>query len=176
MVKIEDREAIANLEAALYAAGRPLIMDELVRASGTGSKMRTATLLTELIRRTKKALHAIEIATLSDGSYVLQLKPQYAGTVRRFASKPLLPQATLRTLSYIAYMQPVSSRQMVETRGTGVYAHIRDLEHMDFIRGEKAGRLKVYTTTKKLAKYFGIQDNPDDIRSLLLGKMTRKAN
>ena len=168
-----DQEATANLEAALYSAGRPLSMEELVRASGTSSKARTQALLADLSRKTKRMLHAVEITRLPDGSYVWQLKSQYADIARRFASGPLLPRATLKTLSYIACMQPVGSKTLVETRGTGVYAHIRELLQMDFIEYQKAGRIKTYTTTERFGKYFGLQDNTKDIKHLLYAKMKK---
>jgi len=39
MVKIEnDDEATARIEAALYSAGRPLSIEDLIKASGTESR------------------------------------------------------------------------------------------------------------------------------------------
>ncbi len=166
-------EATAKVEAALYAAGRPLNLDELMRASGTSSKIRTADILDGIIRRTRRAFTALEVARLPDGTYVLQLKPEYAMTVRRFAARPLLPKATLKTLSYIAYMQPVSSKQLAETRGSGVYAHIKELARMEFITYQEAGRSKIYSTTEKFGRYFGTSGDANDIKRHLFARMRR---
>ena len=171
MAKVSDIEAIGRLEAALYAAGRPLTMTELVRASGTYSDMRTTRLLNGIVRKTRSAFHAIEVASLPDGSYVLQVKPEYAVSVRKFASRPLLSRATQKTLSYIAYMQPVSSKQLAEVRGSGVYAHLKELVRLDFIRYQDAGRFKIYTTTENFAKYFGIQGDAEDLKRRLFAHM-----
>lgn len=168
-----DAEATARVEAALYAAGRPLGIDELVRASGTSSKIKTVEMLDGIARRTRRAFTALEVAHLPDGSYVLQLKPEYAMTVRKFAARPLLPRATLKTLSYIAYMQPVSSKQLVETRGSGVYAHIKELSRMEFITHQDAGRHKIYTTTEKFGKYFGTPGDAEDIKKHLFAKLKK---
>ena len=92
-----------------YASGRPLKIEELVKASGTESRTKTYNILNNLMKKSKSAFKAIEIVTLPDGSYVFQLKPEYSATVKKYASKPVLPKATLKTLSYIAYMQPISS-------------------------------------------------------------------
>ena len=54
---------------------------------------------------------------------------------------PVLPNATLKTLSYIAYMQPISSKQLVETRGSGVYAHLKELRQLDYISHEMMSEL-----------------------------------
>ena len=175
MVKIEDEgEATARIEAALYSAGRPLKIEELIKASGTESRTKTLNLLNNIMKKAKTAFKAIEIVTLPDDSYVFQLKPEYSATIRRYASKPILPKATLKTLSYIAYMQPISSKQLIETRGTGVYSHLKELRQLDYIEHQNVGRLKIYTTTTKFQKYFGIQGDAESLKQRLF-KRVRKA-
>ena len=177
MVKIENmKEATARIEAALYSAGRPLRIEDIIRASGTESKIKTLELLNEIIKKTKNAFIALEIAILPDGSYVMQLKPEYSSTVKRYASKPVLPNATLKTLSYIAYAQPIASKQLVETRGSGVYAHLKELRQLDYITHQNVGRLKIYTTTEKFQKYFGIQGDVEDLKSRLFSKVRKTAS
>ncbi len=175
MVKIEDEdEATARIEAALYSAGRPLLIEELIKASGTESRTKTLNILNNIMKKAKSAFKAIEIAILPDGSYVFQLKPEYSSTIRRYASKPILQKATLKTLSYIAYMQPISSKQLVETRGTGVYSHLKDLRQLDYIQHENVGRMKIYNTTTKFKKYFGIEGDADSLKQKLF-KRVRKS-
>ena len=54
MVKIEnDNESTARLESALYSAGRPLSIEELIKASGTESRTKTLALLDLIIKKTK---------------------------------------------------------------------------------------------------------------------------
>lgn len=172
MGKVEsDGEASARLEAALYSAGRPLTMEELIKASGTESRSKTLALMTNLVKKTKSAFKAIEIASLPDGSYVFQLKPEYNTVIRRYASKPILPTATLKTLSYIAYMQPISSKQLAEIRGSGVYIHLRHLRQLDYIEHQNVGRMRIYTTTDKFQKYFGIQGDKDALKQKLFTKV-----
>jgi len=171
MGKIEDDEASARLEAALYSAGRPLTVEELIKASGTESRTKTLSLMTSLVKKVKSAFKAIEISSLPDGSYVFQLKPEFNTVIRKYASKPLLPTATLKTLSYIAYMQPVSSKRLVEVRGSGVYLHLRLLQQLDYIEHQNVGRLKIYNTTEKFQKYFGIQGDKDLLKHKLFTKV-----
>lgn len=168
-------EAIARIEAALYSAGRPLKIEDLIRASGTESRTKTYEILNELMKKTKSAFKALEIVILPDGSYVFQLKPEYSSTVKRYASKPILPNATLKTLSYIAYMQPISSKQLVETRGSGVYEHLKELRQLDFITHQNVGRLKIYNTTEKFQKYFGIQGDVENLKQRLFSKVRKTA-
>ncbi|MDH3501850.1 MAG: SMC-Scp complex subunit ScpB [Nitrosopumilus sp.] len=176
MTKIDNmNEATARIEAALYSAGRPLSIEELIRASGTESRTKTQECLNSIIKKAKTVFKAIEIITLPDGSYVFQLKPEYSSTVKKYASKPILPNATLKTLSYIAYMQPISSKQLVETRGSGVYAHLKELKQLDFISNQNVGRLKIYTTTEKFQKYFGIQGDVENLKQRLFSKIRKTA-
>jgi segregation and condensation protein B len=176
LTKIDSSgEATARIEAALYSAGRPLKIEELIRASGTESRVKTYELLNEIMKKTKSAFKALEVVTLPDGSYVFQLKPEYSSTIKRYASKPILPNATLKTLSYIAYMQPISSKQLVETRGSGVYEHLKELRQLDFITHQNVGRLKIYNTTEKFQKYFGIQGDVENLKQRLFSKVRKTA-
>ena len=155
---LPEDEVAARIEAALYSAGRPLSLDELIRASGTNSKEKTHRVVNDLAKKANSTFRAIEIAHLEDGKYVLQLRPEYTPLVRKFAQHPLLPSGALKTLSYIAYEQPVTSKRLVQIRGSQVYSHIKVLEQLQFVEHENLGRLKVYRTTPKFQNYFGITD------------------
>jgi segregation and condensation protein B len=155
---LPEHEIAARIEAALYSAGRPLSLDELIKASGTNSKEKTHRVVNDLSKKVKSIFRAIEIAQLEDGNYVLQLRPEYTPLVRKFAQHPLLPSGALKTLSYVAYEQPVTSKRLVQIRGSQVYSHIKVLEHLQFVEHENLGRLRVYRTTAKFQNYFGITD------------------
>lgn len=164
---LPNEEITARIESALYSAGRPLSIDELLRASGTNSKSNTRTVINELVKKTKSVFAAIEITELGDGTFVLQLKPRYTPLIRKFAQRPLIPTSALKTLSYITYEQPVTSKRLVQIRGSQVYAHLRTLKEMGFIELENLGRSKTYRTTKKFRSYFGVTDL-ESIRNTLV--------
>jgi len=164
---LPNEEITARIESALYSAGRPLSIDELLRASGTNSKSNTRTVINELVKKTKSVFAAIEITELADGTFVLQLKPRYTPLIRKFAQRPLIPTSALKTLSYITYEQPVTSKRLVQIRGSQVYAHLRSLKQMGFIELENLGRSKTYRTTKKFRSYFGVTDL-ESIRNTLV--------
>ena len=174
MVKNEnDDEATGKIESALYSAGRPLSIEDLIRASGTESRPKTLALLDSIMKKTKNAFKSIEIIILPDGNYVFQLKPEYSSSVRRYASKPILSKATQKTLSYIAFEQPVSSKQLVEIRGSGVYVHLKELRQLDFIENQNIGRMKIYSTTEKFQKYFGISGDVNILKQRLFKKIRK---
>jgi len=174
MVKIEgENEATARIESALYSSGRPLSIEELIKASGTESRPRTLAILDSLIKKTKNVFAAIEIVVLPDGNFVFQLKPEYSSSVRRYASKPILSKAVQKTLSYIAYSQPISSRQLVEVRGSGVYSQLKELRQLNFIEHQNVGRLRIYSTTQKFQKYFGIEGDVNVLKQKLFNKIRK---
>ena len=176
MVKNEnDDGATAKIESALYSAGRPLSIEDLIRASGTESRPKTLALLDSIMKKTKNAFKSIEIVILPDGNYVFQLKPEYSSSVRKYASKPILSKATQKTLSYIAFEQPVSSKQLVEIRGSGVYVHLKELRQLDFIENQNIGRMKIYSTTEKFQKYFGISGDINILKQRLFKKIRKSS-
>jgi segregation and condensation protein B len=155
---LPDPEITARIEAALYAAGRPLSVSDLMRAAGINSKEKVVKLLNELIKRTQNVLTALEIAQLDDEKFVFQVKPAYMPLIRRFAQQPLIPVGALKTLSFIAYEQPITSKRLVQIRGSQVYSHLKELRAHSFIESERLGRMKIYRTSRKFQEYFGIND------------------
>jgi segregation and condensation protein B len=174
MVKTQnENDVAARLESALYSAGRPLTIEELIKASGTESRQKTITTLDSIIKKMKNVFKAIEVVVLPDGSYVFQLKPEYSSSVRKYASKPLLSRAIQKTLSYIALEQPISSKQLLEVRGSGVYAQLKELRQLNFIEHQAIGRLRIYSTTEKFQKYFGIEGDVTALKQKLFKKVRK---
>ena len=174
MIKIQnENDVAARLESALYSAGRPLTLEELVKASGTESRQKTIVTLDSIIKKMKNVFKAIEVVVLPDGSYVFQLKPEYSSSVRKYASKPLLSRAIQKTLSYIALEQPISSKQLLEVRGSGVYAQLKELRQLNFIEHQAIGRLRIYSTTEKFQKYFGIEGDVTALKQKLFKKVRK---
>lgn len=169
-----DIEMLARIEAALYAAGRPLSIEELQKAAGTDSINKAVKMTRELGTIINSHLHALELIELQDGSFVLQLKLQYNNVVKKFATRPFLSHATLKTLSCIAYMQPVTSKQLVEIRGSQVYGHLKLLMQSGFLSYQKLGRLKIYQTTKKFEDYFGIDGDLEKLKKKLMKESKNK--
>ena len=170
---LNEDQIAARLESALYSAGRPLTIEELIKAAGTESRQKTLAVLDSIIKKMKNTFKAIEIVTLPDGSYVFQLKPEHSASVRKYASKPLLSRATQKTLSYIALEQPISSKQLLEVRGSGVYGQLKELRQLNFIEHQSVGRLRIYSTTEKFQKYFGIEGDVNALKQKLFKKIRK---
>jgi segregation and condensation protein B len=147
---------LALLEAALYVAGRPLDLNELCSVLKTRSKNKARKLAKMLMKEYVSRNTALEILELKDERYVLQLKAEFTPYVKKLVTRPLLSTGPLKTLSYIAYRQPISQKRVVEVRGHHVYGHIRLLKEMGLIAAERSGRSTVLRTTEYFADYFGL--------------------
>ena len=172
----EDRQAqqaekaqlcLRLLEAALYVAGRPLNLNELCSVLNTRSKNKTKKYLKALIQEYSARNTALEILELKDERYVLQLKPDFTPLVKKLVNRPLLSSGPLKTLSYIAYRQPISQKRVIEVRGQHAYGHVKLLRDMGLVAAERAGRSMTLRTTDYFADYFGLtQDTASMKREL----------
>ncbi len=158
----EDRvhHKLALLEAALYVAGKPLDLNEICAVLGSRSKKNAQKLLTTLKQDYASRNTALEILELKDERYVLQLKAEFTPLVKKLVNRPLLSSGPLKTLSYIAYRQPVSQKRVIEVRGQHAYGHVKELKDMGLIAAEHSGRSMLLRTTDYFSDYFGLLHDP----------------
>lgn len=150
---------MAKLEAILYAYGRPVSLSDLVAYLKLDSEREVSELIDRIREIYQEDGSALEIKRVARGRVVLQLKPQYTQKVGRFSMKPLLTSGPLKTLSYVAYNQPIEQVDVAEARGSHAYNHLSMLEDMELITREKKGRTKVVRTTDTFADYLGLSHN-----------------
>jgi segregation and condensation protein B len=144
------------LEAALYVAGRPLDLNELCSVLSTRSKVKTRRFTKALMQEYSARNTALEILELKDDRYVLQLKADFTPLVKKLVNRPLLSAGPLKTLSYIAYRQPVSQKRVIQVRGQHAYGHVKLLRDMGLVAAERSGRSMTLRTTDYFADYFGL--------------------
>lgn len=144
------------IEAALYVAGHPLDVNELCSVLKTRSKNRVKRIVKLLMQEYTNRNTALEILELKDERYVLQLKAEFTPLVRKLVNRPLLSSGPLKTLSYVAYRQPVSQKRVIDVRGHHAYGHIKLLKEIGLVAGERSGRSMLLKTTEYFADYFGL--------------------
>lgn len=154
------RTKVALIEAALYVTGKPLDLKTL----GSVVEFRSEDKIKELARYLKAKYggdgSALEVLELSDGRFVMQLKPQYVRHVKRLATRQLLTPGPMKTLSFIAYRQPVTQSYLAKVRGNLAYSHVKQLREIGLISEERLGRTKVLRTTPNFADYFNLSHEP----------------
>jgi segregation and condensation protein B len=129
---------------------------ELCSVVGSRSKKKVKKLAGTLMNNYSVRNTALEILELKDERYVLQLKADFTPLVKRFVNRPLLSSGPLKTLSYIAYRQPVSQKRVIDVRGQHAYGHVKLLKDMGLIAAERSGRSMALKTTDYFSDYFGL--------------------
>ncbi len=145
---------LALMEAGLYVAGRPLDLKTLGNITGTRSKKKVRKLAKTLVENYKNRDTALEVLELEGERFVMQLKTEYTAKVRKLSTRPLLSAGPLKTLSYIAFRQPIVQTKVIEVRGHHSYGHLKQLEDMELIIREGVGRKRVIRTTQFFADFF----------------------
>lgn len=147
---------ISLVEAALFASGAPLSLLEVARVLNT-TQERAREVILQLKKEYEQRNSALEVLEL-EGKYVLQLKAEYSELVSQLAPREI-STPVLRTLSIIAYFQPITQSKVVQIRGNKAYEHIKELLERGLVASEKLGRTKLLRTTPGFAEYFGLEKN-----------------
>ena len=157
------------MEALLYASGRPLGLTQIVAMLKLEDEREASKLVDRLVESYEAEATALEIRSLPQDKVVLQLKAGFTKPASRYSMKPLLSAGPLRTLSYIAYYQPVEQKEVARDRGSQAYKHLVQLEEMGLIRREKQGRTRIVRTTSDFADNLGISQERGSMRRQLRG-------
>ncbi|OPY26669.1 MAG: segregation and condensation protein B [Methanocella sp. PtaU1.Bin125] len=147
---MQDKDLI---EAALFAAGGP-VSDAQLKAMLNRSAAYVSELVGQIIADYRSRNSPLEVIRL-DGKYVMQLRPEFAGRVMSVSPKEL-SAPVLRTLSIIAYYQPIFQNELVNIRGDKVYDHVAVLLERGLIDKVKEGRSFKLSTTAAFCDYFGL--------------------
>lgn len=174
---------MALVEAALYVTGRPLDLKTLGSVLGFRSEDKTRELARLVRDKYGNNGTCLEILELSDGRFVMQLKPQYVKHVKKLASRQLLTAGPMKTLSFIAYRQPIPQSYVAKVRGNLAYTHVKQLREMGLIAEERLGRTKILRTTPNFADYFNLSHDLPSMKkqlekmfqSIKAGKASKKA-
>jgi segregation and condensation protein B len=152
------------LEAALFAAPRPVTAEELVVLDPDASLDDVRAALGELREHYDFDGHGVEVVELAGGWQILS-RPAFAAAIERAqlnVRQARLTAAMLETLSVIAYRQPVGRAEIEEIRGVSASGVLRALQERGLIevtgRGEALGRPLLYGTTPLFLELLGLQD------------------
>lgn len=166
-----SQELQAALEAIIYAADEPAMVDQISKALGI-EKAETRAALDQLATAYQTEDRGIEVRKVA-GGWKFYTKPQHHEAVRKFI-KNLQPPLRLtmparETLAVIAYKQPVTVPEINEIRGVNVGGVIKTLLEKRLIttagRKEVIGRPLLYKTSKQFMLRFGLSDL-DELPSL----------
>jgi segregation and condensation protein B len=155
------------IEAALFAADRPLTIDELGALDPEAGDADVRTALDALREHYDFDGHAVEVVELAGGWQILT-RAAFATAIERAQAAQRtarLSPATLETLATIAYRQPVGRAEIEEIRGVNAGGVLRTLQERSLIevvgRSEGLGRPLLYGTTPRFLELLGLRDLSD---------------
>jgi len=156
------------VEGALFAAGRPLTLDQIQSLFVDEEPPGRDTLVAVLdALSTDYRGRGIEIVQVA-GGYRVQVPAAVAPWVARlWDEKPArYSRALLETLALIAYRQPITRGEIEQIRGVAVTTQIvKTLTEREWIRvvghRDVPGRPALYATTRRFLDYFGLRSLND---------------
>ena len=158
-----------QIEASLYAAGKPLSI-EILSTKLEIPKKKVEELLNELAFDYLDRSTSLVIAQMGD-RYQMQIKPEYTEKVSTFAEGGAIAERYLRTLTIIALKQPIMKSMLIKLRGSGAYEHVKYLTDNELIEGNKKGRSVELMTTDKYAEMFGLPKDREEMKRMMISQL-----
>ncbi len=157
------------VEAALFSAGKPLSVDEMVQATKLGL---------DAVKDALKQLHA-EYGQRESALEVVKAGPKWAMAVRtefaehtKMLAPPEIPRKVLKTLALIAFHQPIKQADLKDMIGSVVYDHVHELYERGMVTARQDGITKILATTDRFIEYFGLDaEKPEEIRTVLAQRL-----
>ncbi len=160
---MEGQELKSAIEALLFASERPLVLDDIKTAfedsiSAAEIREQLAALKTEYEAQAR-GFRLVEMA----GGFQIATDPKFSYVLKKFyqsREKRKLSQASLETLSVIAYRQPVTKADIEFVRGVNVDGPLKTVLEKGLARivgrRDVPGRPILYGTTKLFLEHFGL--------------------
>jgi segregation and condensation protein B len=165
-MKARQDDLLLEVEAVLFAAGKPLSVKELASAlarEDTGPVQKAVHALEEAYGGRASAL---EVRRVGD-RYALQLRERFIPSVHAVTPVELAPR-TVKALTLIAYHQPVLQSVLVRMMGDTAYEEVGRLRGLGLVRAEPKASTLELSTTRRFAEYFGLPSGrPEEIRRFL---------
>ncbi len=160
----EELSLVAQVEAVLFVAERPVTVAELARLLRVADET-IEQALEELAK--EYARRGLSLQRLGD-ALQLASNPRAAPVVQRFLGREMsarLSPAALETLAIVAYRQPVTRAQIEAIRGVNPDHALQGLLARGLIeevgRLETVGRPILYGTTFEFLRAFGLRSLDD---------------
>ncbi|MEO8213027.1 MAG: SMC-Scp complex subunit ScpB [Myxococcales bacterium] len=162
--EVEGSRLESIIESLLFAADRPLVVNELKRLLGERDGKRVSEALESVrLRHAESGIQLVSVA----GGWQLRTHPGNGAWVAKLvAGRPTrLSRAMMETLAIVAYRQPITRPEIDEIRGVDCGPVLRTLLDRALIRvigkKEEVGRPILYGTTPDFLKIFSLRDLAD---------------
>ena len=155
---------VSIIESLLFAAAKPLRVQELRKLLAETSKHQIQLALKHLIAATVQ--RGVVLAQVA-GGFQYRTHPDNAVWVQKMlqARPARLSRTQIETLAIVAYRQPITRPEIDEVRGVDSGAVLKTLLERDLIqivgRKEEPGRPLLYGTTVRFLEFFNLRSLRD---------------
>jgi segregation and condensation protein B len=164
-VRFTGMKPMHVVEAALFAAGKPITVEEMAEQTGLPPDS-VKKGIAELQAAYQERDTILEVGKAGT-KWAMQVRSLAAEPAAKFAPMEIAPKL-LKTLALIAFHQPMKQSQLVEMMGSKVYDHIPELVQRGLVRAREDGPTKILVTTALFPEYFGLDaSDPEEIRALM---------
>lgn len=157
---MDRKEAKGVIEAILFVADRPVPIKDFCNVLDGLDEEEIASVIEE--SRGAYAEGGTEIVEIA-GGLQMRTRPEYGSWIKKFhkiSRSTRLSQASLETLSMIAYKQPITRQEIEEIRGVDSSGPVKTLLDKNLVKsmGRKKvpGKPMTFGTTRKFLEYFGL--------------------
>ncbi len=153
----------AQILAVLFAAGRPLSLEDLEPLHSQEALLRAIVALESELQAGELGIQLERVA----GGWRLVVHPLHIGAVEQVLrpNPPRLSKAALEVLALLAYQQPLTRAELEGLRGKSVEGVLDGLLERELVRvvGEKEaiGRPRLYGTSARFLEIFGLESLED---------------
>jgi len=152
------------LEAALFAADRPLNVERLQSLFSEDEQPKRSEIRAALAELQEEYIHrGVELIEVASG-YRFQVRTEFMAWIKRLESErqPRYSRALLETLALIAYKQPITRKEIEQIRGVSIStAIIKNLMDYQWIRilahRNTPGHPALYGTTRHFLDHFNLK-------------------
>ena len=136
------------VESILFSATKPVSLNDIKKSTGI-SRKKIKNTIDELIqdyKEKRKNETSMEVVKAGD-KYTMQIKEKYTDNTLKIASPEIDPNL-LKTLTLIAFHQPIKQSNLRRMIGTKAYDHVDELTKLKLINAKKYRSTEMLTTTK----------------------------
>lgn len=164
-------DILRDIEGLLFAAGEPLTAESITMALRVRGDIAVETVLRALSQLELKycvdGKHGFEVARVA-GGWCMRTNRRCEDVLASLfdvTEQTKLSQAAYETLAIIAYLQPVTRRQIAEIRGVNSDSALRTLLERELVRevgrSEGPGQAVLYGTSERFLLVFGLRGLQD---------------
>jgi len=149
-----------QVEALLFSSGKTLSLDQIIELAklDKGVALRALKALQKDYASRDGAIEIIQ----DGGDWKMSVRNEHLSLVKNIVADTELSRACMETLAVIAYRYPnILQSEVVDSRGSNAYEHIKELESLGFIKKSPAGRSYKISLTEKFFGYFDVQGEKD---------------